>query len=236
MKVAFITTIFLSLTAACWAQSTVIEKAWTTSSSTNGLQELDTRIDKVVTALEKHRYRNEQQRLYALFKKTHTTFLYQYNQYSNIDDLVNGKYDCLTATALFADVLKRTGFEYDIIETNYHIFIVVKTGDGDVILETTDRFAGFINDEARVSNAIARYSKNTLESATPAHHQYKFSLYQPVSVDQLAGLLYFNQAVKAFNEGNWTKCSEKLAAAATITDSPRIAELSALLNQQASSK
>lgn len=236
MKRAILTPIFVTLALAGFAQQTVLEKAWTTSSSMEGLQEVDARINKVVTSVGKHHYRNDQHRLYALFKKTHTTFLYQYNQYSNIDELTTGKYDCLTATALFADVLSRAGYNYNIIETNYHIFIVVNTSEGEVILETTDRFGGFINDKTKINNAIARYRMNTLESATPSHHQYKFSLYQAVDPDQLNGLLYFNQAVRAFNEGDWTRCSEKLAAAAMNSKSPRIAELSALLNQQASNK
>jgi len=214
------------------AQSTVLEKAWSTSQSTNGLGEMETRIDKLVTKLERHRYRNDQHKLYALFKSTHSTFLYQYSQYSDIDELTNGKYDCLTATALFADVLDRAGYRYNIIETNYHIFVVVKTASGDVILETTDRSSGFINDTDRIGKTIAAYRKNTLQAATPSHYQYSFSLYQTVDVDQLAGLLYFNQAVKAFNAQKWDECSEKLSAASKTIRSPRVDALAELLRQQ----
>lgn len=233
MKRSIIILALLSFQLACFGQASVLEKAWTTSASAGGLDEIDSRIDKMVTKIEKHRYRNDQHKLYALFKTTHTTFLYQYSKYSNIDELTSGKYDCLTATALFADVLDRAGYKYNIIETNYHIFIVVNTKNGDVILETTDRFNGFINDKQNITNAVAQYRKNALD-ASPAHHRYNFSLYQPVDPNQLTGLLYFNQAVKAFNEGNWTKCSEKLSAAKRNSNSPRIAELTALLNQQAS--
>jgi len=235
MRRVLLIAILYSMALAALAQSTIIELAWTTSPSKEGLEKLDTRIEKLVTGIQEKRYRNDQHKLYDLFKKTHTTFLYQYSQYSDIDELADGKYDCLTATTLFADVLSRADFEHDIIETNYHIFIVVKTREGDVILETTDRVNGFINDKKKVTAQIAAYRKNVLERATSSHHQYSFSLYQPVNTDQLKGLLYFNQAVKAFNAGDWAKCSEKLSAAARNINSPRIAELSSLLNQQASS-
>ncbi len=89
---------------------------------------------------------------------------------------------------------------------------MVKTSDGDVLLETTDRIGGFIDDEKRISKVIADYRKN-------------FSLFVTVDVDQLPGLLYFNQAVKAFNAAKWDECSEKLSAAATKTNSPQVAAL-----------
>jgi hypothetical protein len=232
MKRVLIFVFALSTSAAVLAQSTVIEKVWTTSSSSAGLNEFNARINKLATSLQDHHYRNEQHKLYSLFKKTHTTFLRQYSQYANIEELSNGKYDCLTATALFADVLSRTNFHFNIIETNYHIFIVVNTHEGDVILETTDRANGFINDKKQIATRLGEYQKNILEAATPSHHQYSFNLYHSVNTDQLPGLLYFNQAVKAFNAHEWKECSVKLAAASEITDSPRIAELVQLLERQ----
>jgi len=232
MKRALTSLLILLISAAALAQPTIIEKAWVTSSSTEGFNEFNSRIAKLVSSLQDHHYRNEQHKLYSLFKKTHSTFLRQYSQYSNIEELSNGKYDCLTATALFADVLSRTGFHFNIIETNYHIFIVVNTHEGDVILETTDRVGGFINDKKQIASRLAEYQKNILVAATPSHHQYSFSLYHSVNTDQLPGLLYFNQAVKAFNAHQWKECSNKLAAASEITDSPRIAELVQLLENQ----
>lgn len=187
----------------------------------------------MVTKVGKRHYRNEVRRLYALFMKTQSKFLHSYVQYTGIEDLAQGRYDCLTATSLFADILARSGYSYNIIETNYHIFIIVNTKDGDVVLETTDRVGGFINDKEKVNRVIGEYKKNVLASATPAHYKYTFDLFQPIDPNQLAGLLYFNQAVKAFNNGKWMECSEKLAAAANYTTSPRIAELGAMLSRSA---
>jgi len=232
MKRMLFIVLVVSISAAAMAQPTVIEKAWITSSSAEGFTAFNSRITNLVASLQNHHYRNEQHKLYSLFKKTHATFLNQYSQYSNIEELASGRYDCLTATALFADVLSRTGFQFKIIETNYHIFIVVNTHEGDVILETTDRANGFINNKKQIASRLAEYQKNILEAATPSHHQYSFSLYNSVSADQLAGLLYFNQAVKAFNAHEWKECSSKLAAASSIADSPRIAELVQLLEMQ----
>jgi hypothetical protein len=235
MKRVIVILVCLWMAQASSAQSTVLEKVWTTSRSGDGLQDLNTRVDKLITEVGQRHYRSETRKLSALFKKTHARFLHSYVRYTGIEELARGRYDCLTATSLFADILTRAGYKYNIIETNYHIFIVVNTSQGDVVLETTDRFGGFIDDEKRKNEIIGEYKKNILASASPSHYQYSFSLYKVIDTNQLAGLLYFNQAVKAFNAGKWDECSEKLSAAGRITNSPRVAALAALLNQQASS-
>jgi hypothetical protein len=231
MKRALLVGILYSIALVSLAQ-TVIEKAWTTSASAEGLQQIDSRINELITDLNKHHYRTEIIKLNALFVKTHNRFLYTYDQYAGIEGLVNGHYDCLTATSLFADILSRTGYSYSIIETNYHIFIMVNTTNGDVLLETTDRANGFIDNKERMNKVLAQYRQNTLAAATPQQYQYSFSLFKKVDVDQLPGLLYFNQAVKAFNEEKWDECSEKLSAAALSTNSPHVAELTELLHRQ----
>jgi len=231
MKRALLVGILYSITLVAIAQ-TVIEKAWTTSASPEGLQLIDSRINELVTDLNNHHYRNDTRKLNALFVKTHNRFLHTYDQYSGIEGLVKGHYDCLTATSLFADVLGRAGYNYNIIETNYHIFIMVNTRDGEVLLETTDRLGGFIDNQERMNNVLGQYRRNILNDARPQQYQYNFSLFKEVDVDQLPGLLYFNQAVKAFNAEKWDECSEKLSAAAMSTNSPHIAELTELLHRQ----
>jgi hypothetical protein len=218
MRRALLIGILYSITLVSLAQ-TVIEKAWSTSASSEGLQQIDTRINRLVTKLNNHHYNTDLDKLHALFTKTHAGFLHSYVQYTGIEELAKGRYDCLTATSLFADILSRTGYKYKIIETNSHIFIMVKTSGGDVLLETTDRMGGFISDEKSICKVISDYRRN-------------YSLFLTVDVDQLPGLLYFNQAVKAFNAAKWDECSEKLSAAATKTNSPQVAALAELLHRQ----
>ncbi|HEX8060006.1 MAG TPA: hypothetical protein VF473_03680 [Cyclobacteriaceae bacterium] len=231
MKRALLVAILYSITLVALAQ-TVIEKAWTTSATAEGLQQIDTRITELVTKLDQHHYRNDVQKLHALFTKTHSTFLHSYVQYTGIEELAKGRYDCLTATSLFADILGRTGFKFNIIETNYHIFIMVDAKDGDVLLETTDRIAGFIDNPEKIEKVIGQYRQNILAGANAEQYQYNFSLFKKVDVDQLPGLLYFNQAVKAFNSEKWDECSQKLSAAAMSTNSPHVAALTELLHRQ----
>lgn len=234
MRKAILTaTFFTTISLASFGQCpTVLENVWTTSTSNKGLDEIDTRVNDLVSTVSKRFDKNDSRKLYTLFMKTHNRFLHTYVKYSGIEELAEGRYDCLTATSLFAHILTQSGYEFNIIETNYHIFITVKTSDGDVLLETTDRFGGFMDDKKKIANVLTEYKKNTLEAGTASNYQYTFSLFKTVNPEQLPGLLYFNQAVKAFNLERWEECEAKLAAAAKTTDSPRIAELVQLVEKK----
>ncbi len=102
------------------------------------------RIDNFILRLEEKRTPSDINFLRKAFIETHRKFLKKYSQYSDISQVfTTGKYDCLTATSIYSVVLDRLNFDYNIIETNYHIFIVVNTSHGEVLLETTDLWNGF---------------------------------------------------------------------------------------------
>jgi hypothetical protein len=220
---------FLLLFIAGLANAQVLEKAFASSTHSAELASINNRVSRMLAVVNERSESNDMRKLHSIFTKTHRRFLKSYVQYSGIEELTAGRFDCLTATSLFADILSKEGFKFTMIETNYHIFIVVNTTEGDVVLETTDRFGGFISDKKKVENVLTNYRANVLASATPLHYQYSFSLYQSVSADQLAGLLFFNQAVKAFNDHKLVECSDKLELSAVRNQSPRISELATVL-------
>lgn len=83
---------------------------------------------------------NDQRTLQRLFHKVHSSMLKRYQAYADFRTLfTEGTYDCLTATTLFSHLLTNLKYDFKVIETNYHIFILVETSRGQVMLETTDR-------------------------------------------------------------------------------------------------
>lgn len=191
------------------------------------------RIDNFILRLEEKRTPSDINFLRKAFIETHRKFLKKYSQYSDISQVfTTGKYDCLTATSIYSVVLDRLNFDYNIIETNYHIFIVVNTSHGEVLLETTDLWNGFVTDSKKIDQRIGNYKKNTVASL-PANDKkfylYHLNLYHTLQQSQLPGLLYFNQAVKAYNAGEWEQCATLLDKAQAIYSSPRIAELTLIL-------
>ena len=175
-----------------------------------------------------------QRLLRKTFNRVHATFLKQYLAYSDFDKVFStGQYDCLTATTLFSQVLDQLNFSYDIIETNYHIFIVVNTENGKVLLETTDRFGGFVTDKKEIIKRIGDYRKNeiTADNSNKFIYQYSFRLYQKITREKLTGLLYFNQSVKAYNRHDLIASSKLLEKSNALYASSRCEELGAILIQ-----
>ena len=175
-----------------------------------------------------------QRLLRKTFKRLHTTFLKKYEAYADFEKVfTTGHYDCLTGTTLFSQVLDQLNYSYDIIETNYHIFIIVNTERGDVLLETTDRFEGFVTDTKEIAIRTGDYHNNrlTANNSDAFQYQYSFSLYQKITPERLRGLLYFNQAIKAYNHQDWLASSKFLEKSNALYSSSRCEELGVILIQ-----
>ncbi len=224
-------TILLVLLSSFTAEAQVLETAWVTTHGASGREQVSGQIEQLLSRTLASTESGSIDQLRTLFNKTHKRFLRHYVQYAGLEEIGDGRYDCLTATTLFADILTRAGFRFEVIETNYHIFITVETTAGKVVLETTDRFGGFISDPRRIEDILSSYRKNNLAASSAHELRFSFGLWQSISTENLASLLYFNQAVKAFNSKQWLECSNKLALSAATRPSPRVWELATALCQ-----
>jgi hypothetical protein len=168
-----------------------------------------------------------------LFNRTRQEFFRRYTQYATFSEtLSNGKYNCLTGTALYALLLHHFGIDYTIIETNYHIFLLANTDDGQVLFEATDPINGFITDAKEISQRIEIYKRNTpqgLPEDGKKYYTFMTELYQPVSLRELQGLLHYNVSTEAYNNQNFSSAINHLDKALDLYNSPRIAEFTTVL-------
>lgn len=203
------------------------------TSSPQQIQVAEARIRNFVLHLDARKSSSDVTFLKKIFRQTQKAFLNNYATYSDFSEIFStGKYDCLTATSLFSVVLDQLDFSYNVIETNYHIFVLVKTANGEVLLETTDRFGGFVRDRQEIEKRIGSYRENLVKTIGDRKNLlYTFNLYREVNPTQLPGLLYYNQAVKAFNAGSLELCADLLVKAKSIYDTPRISEFRPVLMQ-----
>jgi hypothetical protein len=179
----------------------------------------------------KHNYKSEKQFLADLFTRTHHRFLKNFKQYASFrETLTNGTYNCLTGTALYALLLDHFGYDYTIIETNYHVFLIVKTDDSDILFEATDPARGFVDEAKEIEKRIDVYKQNKIQpSANGKAYQYSFALYNTVSLDELLGLFHYNQAIEAYNKNLLSFAITHLDRAARLYTSPRIEEFSKIV-------
>jgi len=179
---------------------------------------------------KKTKFKSESAFLEHVFYKVHKKHLKKYEAYRSFNNLLEkGIYGCLTGTALYAIILDKLGFDYEIVETNYHIYLIASTAQGDVLMESTDAFTGFVNNPDEIAQRI----KTSLVAQIPRDNEYQYTLniFNQISLTELVGLLHYNQAVNAYNAQNIVESLYQLNEAAKYYPSPRIVELLGVINQ-----
>jgi hypothetical protein len=166
-----------------------------------------------------------------IFIKTHSQILKRYRQEAEFQQLFdNGTYNCLTGTILYSLIFDHFNIKHEVIETNYHIFMMVQTEQGEVLIEATDPLNGFVYVQKEIDKRVELY-KNNITPGIEARDAYEFtfSLYNSVSHRELLGLLYYNKAVELYNKQRVEKSIEFLIEASSLYTSVRIKEFAGIL-------
>ncbi|HTF18278.1 MAG TPA: hypothetical protein VK658_09415 [Chryseolinea sp.] len=167
-----------------------------------------------------------------LFDKTRHRFLRNYAEYATFSETINkGTYNCLTGTALYALLLEHFDIPYQVIETNYHIFLVAETENGRVLLEATDRQNGVLLGESKIEARIKEYRQGLPSKSdhSKTYYQYEADVYRQVTLDELTGLLYYNRAIVAYNQHDLPAAIDRLIKSSERYQSPRTLEFAAIL-------
>lgn len=203
----------------------------TSSSKEIAVSDIQSRVDEFVQSVSRHGA-DDRKVLHRVVRKAHATFLRNYVAHSDFDQMFTaGTYDCLTATAFFSHVLSRMNMKFQVIETNYHIFMMINTSQGELLLETTDGLGGLITDPEEIAHRKNAYRMEgpPVVQSNQTVYQYACRLYSAVPTEKLPGLMMYNRAVKAYNQGAWTDCARLLKDAHTMYPTVRCEELSDLL-------
>ncbi|HET9052814.1 MAG TPA: hypothetical protein VFM90_01485 [Cyclobacteriaceae bacterium] len=167
-----------------------------------------------------------------IFEKTHQRFLKNYTAHTSLSETFDtGSYNCLTGTILFSLLLQHYGIEHQVIETNYHIFILAQTAEGKILLEATDPLNGFVTSAKEIDVRIAHYRQNQVQRPLQdkSYYKFRFELYNTVTLNELRGLLYYNNAVNAFNQKHLEIAVQNLVKASNLYFSYRMEEFSQIL-------
>jgi hypothetical protein len=198
-------------------------------SNPSSLHQVVSFVDKLDS--KRPAFKRESDFIEYVFVKTHQRFLKHYAEYPSFGQMLNtGTYNCLTATALYALLLDHFEIEYEMIETNYHIFLQAHTAEGNILMESTDPTHGIVTDEKEIKKRIAQYrDEGTGGNTSGADYQYSFNLYNTVNLDQMLGLLHYNRSIAAYNEQQFSTSVAELAKAIESYHSPRIQAFSELV-------
>jgi len=117
---------------------------------------------------------------------------------------------------------------YKIFETNYHVFLMVETRRGEILVESTDRDNGLVMDKMMIKEKLAGYQE-IRTSQSGEMYLSKLRMFREILPSQLPGLLYFNRAVETFNKNRFTESCLYLEQAWKIYDNPRIEAFAPIL-------
>lgn len=190
-------------------------------------------FNQFIEKLNKKRAQNDDRDFVQhVFSKTHQRFLKNYSAYASLDETFgNGSYNCLTGTIIFSLILNHYEIPHQVIETNYHIFILAETSEGQILLEATDPLNGFVTSAKEIESRVKEYKQNevVVEQKNKSYYKYSFELYNSVSIEELRGLTYYNKAVNAFNHQDLEAAVKNLVKADELYSSHRTEEFSQIL-------
>jgi len=180
------------------------------------------------------RYKKTHKFLEYLFFKVHRKFLKHYQNYVTVENLFEDKYyDCVVGSGFYALVLHRLGISYHIIETNYHMFIMLEIDDKPYLLESTDPMDGFVYGFEKVMERLDRIKQRErtieTENMNTAVFTYKYVIHKNIDLEELVGLQYFNLATIAYNEANFEEAINCVQKGRLFYDSQRMKEMMRLI-------
>ena len=171
------------------------------------------KLQSILNSLTKkqEQYKRENDFVEYIYYFTHRKILKKYDQYASLSaTLISGEYDCLTATTIYSILLTELSIPHTIVETNYHIYILIyPDSDGEILLEATSPNNGLIANVDAIKQLKAEYKSANNEQEV-GQIKMNLNIERRLEGKELIGLLYYNQSVKELNLGNLQK-AEKLA-------------------------
>lgn len=148
-------------------------------------------------------------KLKTIFTAVHNKFLDHYDEEAFFDDIFdNGKYNCVTASALFAIILDRLAIPYVIKETPVHVYLIADPGVSEYVIESTLPGEKMVQFDGRFKSNFVEYLHNNKiiseaefrNSSTEDLFNKHYSNDQTINLKQLAGIQYYNKGVFLFNK------------------------------------
>jgi hypothetical protein len=178
------------------------------------IAEIVYQLDSITSALAAKRgeFKNPKKWLRWVFSYSQENYLRHYEAYQPLSLLLTkGIFNCVSGTAFYAIVMKKAGVSYQIKETLYHAYLTVQLDKKSYIIESTLPIYG-----------LKRNIKH-LERHLYVSNEQDFI--QPITLQQLCALQYYNDAVTNFNAKDYNKAFTCLVRAGMLYDSERVTNL-----------
>lgn len=204
--------------------------------ATSDFEELISKFEE-----KKAKMKSEEAFLKYVFYTVHRKYLGQYKQYVALGEVFekSRQYDCVTGTALYALVLDHFGIQYQVRETDFHVYLLAYADGKEYMFESTDPIYGITNDQKeikarrtlieedakRINAELAMSGVGTDQSD---HYQAEL-IDNAVSLRELSGLHYYNLALAELNEQKYSQAYSLIQKAYQLYPSERIKQTASLI-------
>ncbi|PRY89639.1 hypothetical protein [Mongoliibacter ruber] len=194
-------------------------------------------FEKLVNKLHKRASKisssDKRRLLEEIYFSAHQLILTRYEEHAYFSKtLQEGIYDCVTGSGLYALLLDEFQIEYQIIETDAHVYIKGNLDEDHFLLESTFPTGGLIFGENEVSAFEQKFIRRNQGAGSIPNYLGKTeengfteSFHTVIGLRELAGLQYYNDAIKKFFEEDYTGTYTQLLKAEFLYPSERIIEL-----------
>lgn len=180
--------------------------ATSTASNEELSKSIESRISSLASRLESDglaKKKNEK-KIKTVYNEIHAAFLKKYQEDVRFNDIfLNGNYNCVTASALYALVFDQLGITYEVKEEPTHVYLLAYPNTDNILVETTSPLRGFLvfdNQfklnfiEALKNQKIIGNAEMANKSTDELFNTYYFKR-DKLDLQQLVGIHYCNDAL-----------------------------------------
>ncbi len=145
----------------------------------------------------------------TIYKAIHGKWFKKYEEKAFFQDIIkNGNFNCLTASAVYALVLDKLGYDFEIKHTLNHVYIIVNPEKEMIKMESTSPSDGVLYYDASAKQEVVRYLKNNkliseeefkTKSTDDLFNSY-FNSDNSVNIIELGALQYHNLGAVLFEK------------------------------------
>jgi len=179
--------------------------------------------DEVIERLEilRKKKKSDSKFLRSIFYRVHQKSLVTYEKQATMaETMLTGNFGCLTGTALYALILTHFDFIYEIIELPNHVFLKLVVDGQTMLIESTNPEGGLIrlNEELEQNMEQIAFDTRKLQLLTTVGEGSvgEWDLFEghvKINLQELAGLQYFNEAVRYYIKKEYVKSMDMIAEA-----------------------
>lgn len=174
---------------------------------------------------------SEKKMIQTLHASIHDEFLKKYEEVAHFSELFEtGTYNCVSSTALFAYMLDEFEIPYSIQELPNHVYLIAWPGLRNIQVEMTSPKDGYFEPSNKeVSKAVQALRTYKLISESEFEGKSDREIYndfffrdQSISLKELAGLQYFNEAIVLLEKDNKSDAYDEVVKADLLNESNRV--------------